>query len=173
VVAEIIILKIFKEMKKFIKYIMIACLAIVGVSSCETYSDNYKQDFSPIFPLCGEWKVAITDVAAGTTVNSVIYTYDTADKSATQMWLWINVSKYGTKCKLTCDVKASTFSGSGAANTLLGGTNNVSDGKVVVNGADTPSGYKADSIEMTYYSSLTQKTYKIKGFRRTGWPEDE
>ncbi len=82
-------------------------------------------------------------------------------------------SKYGTKCKLTCDVKASTFSGSGAANTLLGGTNNVSDGKVVVNGADTPSGYKADSIEMTYYSSLTQKTYKIKGFRRTGWPEDE
>ena len=159
-------------MKKFIKYIMIVCLAIVGVSSCETYGD-VKQDFSPIFPLCGEWKANITDVATGTVKKTVIYTYDTADKSATQMWLWVNLAGYGTKCKLTCDVKAGTFSGSNVANALLGGTNTVSNGKVVVNGADTPSGYKADSIEMTYFSSLTNKTYTIKGFRRTGWPEDE
>lgn len=164
----------FKKMKKLINYILVVCLAVMTFSSCETYKDNYKQEFSPIYPLCGEWTVNITDQATNAVVShTYIYTYDTADKTSTDMWLWINKSGYGTKCKLTCDPKAGTFSGSNAANTLLSGTNTVTDGKVVVNGADTPSGGKSDSISMIYTSSLSGKTYKISGYRRTFFDEDE
>lgn len=150
------------------------CLGFVGLSSCETYGD-YKQDFSPIFPLCGEWRVDIFNAATNAKVTrTAIYTYDTADKTATSMWLWINSTSYGTKCKITCDIATTAFSGTNVANTLLTGTTNtVTGGKVTVNGSTTPSGGKSDSIEFTYYSSKTNTTYLIKGYRRTGWPEDE
>lgn len=160
-------------MKKYIKYLLIAFLFIGGLSSCETYSDDYKKEYSPIFPICGEWIVDITDATTSKVTHTVIYTYDTADKDANKVWLWINVSGYGTKCKIDCDPGAGTFNGAGAANVLLSGTNDVTNGKVVINGATTPSSGKSDSIECTYFSSLSNKTYSIKGYRRTGWPEDE
>jgi hypothetical protein len=172
-VAEIITLKMLKEMKKLINYILVVCLAVMTFSSCETYKDNYKQEFSPIYPLCGEWTVDITDQTTSAVSHTYIYTYDTADKTATAMWLYINKAGYGTKCKLTCDAKAGTFSGSSAANALLGGTNTVTEGKVVVNGATTPSNGKSDAITMTYYSSLSGHTYTISGYRRTFFDEDE
>ena len=87
------------------------------------------------------------------------------------MWLWINL-KYGTRCKIECDVANCTFSGKKVENQLRGGTSDI-EGKVVVNGATTPSGGTEDSIEMTYYSSVTGHSYTISGFRRTGWGEDE
>lgn len=161
-------------MKKLINYILVVCLAVMTFSSCETYKDNYKQEFSPIYPLCGEWKVNITDQTTNKVVRTTIYTYDTADKTATDMWLWVNNSTFGTKCKLTCDAKACTFSGSNVASALYSGTTNtVTDGKVVVNGADTPSGGKADAITMTYSSSKSGHTYTISGYRRTFFDEDE
>lgn len=160
-------------MKRFIQIFLISCLALAGLSSCETYKEDFDQDFSPIFPLCGEWRVNIYNSDTLVTRTS-IYSYDTADKSGTTMWLWINNSKFGTKCKLTCDPAARTFSGANVANALYTGTTNtVTGGTVVVNGATTPSNGKSDSIEFTYFSSKSNLTYKISGYRRTGWPEDE
>lgn len=144
-----------------------------GLSSCETYSDDYKKEYSPIYPICGEWTVDITDATTNSVKRAVIYTYDTANKDANKVWLWINIAGYGTKCKIDCVPEAGIFSGTAAANVLLSGTNDVKDGKVVLNGATTPSGGKSDSIEFTYFSSLANKTYTVKGYRRTGWPEDE
>ena len=177
-VAEIITLKMLKEMKKLINYILVVCLAVMTFSSCETYKDNYEQDFSPIYPLCGEWTVNITDQTTNSVVHTYIYTYDTADKTATDMWVWIDnprrsCATYSTRCKITCDVKTLTFSGSNEQNTYIGGTSTISDGTVLVNGATTPSNGKADSITMTYYSSLSGHTYTISGYRRTFFDEDE
>ncbi len=159
-------------MKRFIKILLVACIALVGLNSCETYGD-YKQDFSPIYPLCGEWVVNIVDNATNVKTKAVIYTYDTADKSSNVMWLWINSKAFGTKCKVDCNPAACTFSGSNLANALYSGTNNVLDGSVVVDGATTPSSGKSDSIHFTYFSSLSNSTYTVDGYRRTGWPEDE
>ncbi|MEN6618606.1 MAG: lipid-binding protein [Rikenellaceae bacterium] len=162
-------------MKRFIQIFLMSCLAFAGLSSCETYDDDYDQDFSPVFPLCGEWRVDIFNAATNAKVTrATIYTYDTADKSNSQMWLWVNNATYGTKCKISCDPAAAAFSGTNVANVLYTGTTNtVTNGVVVVNGSTTPSGGKSDSIEFTYYSSKANTTYNIKGYRRTGWPEDE
>ncbi|MBP1631480.1 MAG: hypothetical protein H6Q15_2373 [Bacteroidetes bacterium] len=161
-------------MKRIIQFILVLCIAVTGLSSCETYSEDYDQDFSPIFPLCGEWRVDIFDAATNVKViRTSIYTYDTADKSSTSMWLWVNNATFGTKCKITCDPVAKTFSGTDVTNKLYLGLNSVTGGKVTVNGSTTPSGGKSDSIDFTYYSSISNKTYRISGYRRTAWPEDE
>ena len=54
-------------------------------------------------------------------------------------------------------------------------TASISDGKVVTDGVDTPSGYKADSIEFDYtltYTDGTSETYSVKGQKKTGWADD-
>ncbi|MCI1721139.1 MAG: hypothetical protein LKM37_09100 [Bacteroidales bacterium] len=159
-------------MKRFITYIAVAFLAVAGLSSCETYG-NYSKDMSPIYPLCGEWASTVTDQTAGTSFTTYVVTSDVAAKTTTDMWVVINTGdENGTKCKIQCDVKSLTFSGSGP-NTLEGGTSTITDGKVVVDGATPPSGGKADYMEMTYTSSVTGHTYKITGFRRTFQPGDE
>lgn len=147
-------------------------LFIVVLTSCETYNKKYKQEFSPIYPLCGEWRVNITDNTTQKTARATIYTYDTANKEKDIMWVWVNNKKYGTKCKIECNVADGTFGSKKTENKLLGGTNDI-EGKIVVNGAKTPSGGTEDSIEITYYSSLTGHIYTISGYRRTGWSEDE
>ena len=48
-------------------------------------------------------------------------------------------------------------------------------GKVVTDGVDTASGYKADSIEFTYtlnYDDGTSESYTVSGMKKTGWAED-
>lgn len=49
------------------------------------------------------------------------------------------------------------------------------NGRVVPNGANTASGYKADSIEFSYtitHESGATETYEVKGIKKTGWAED-
>ena len=51
-------------------------------------------------------------------------------------------------------------------------TLDVTDGKVLAGAATTPSGMPADSI-VFFVNIQGDDTYKIAGFRRTGFPADE
>lgn len=57
-----------------------------------------------------------------------------------------------------------------------GYTVTVTGGKVVKDGVDTKTGYKADAIEFNYSrtnpSDGTTKQYVVKGMKNTGWNED-
>ena len=49
------------------------------------------------------------------------------------------------------------------------------DGKVLKNGVDTKTGYKADAIEFNYSRTNpdgTTKQYVVKGMKNTGWNEE-
>ena len=49
------------------------------------------------------------------------------------------------------------------------------NGRVVTDGANTASGYKADSIEFSYTitdESGASDTYQVSGIKKTGWAED-
>lgn len=51
----------------------------------------------------------------------------------------------------------------------------VTNGKVIKNGIDTKTGYKADAIEFNYSRTnpdQTTKQYVVKGMKNTGWEED-
>ena len=70
-----------------------------------------------------------------------------------------------------------TFSGSNvenvAGNDYSSGTTFSVEGVVVENGATCPSSEVTESITMTFtHSDFPGKTYKVTGWKYTGWPED-
>ncbi|WP_080903718.1 lipid-binding protein [Parabacteroides sp. Marseille-P3160] len=166
-------------MKK-IKLFSIIVFAILFGVSCETYDDP-EVEYSSVFPLSGEWKTVMTNSATGATAKVVLYTYNTSDESTTQMWLRIGTAtsfnaNYGVRGKVDINISAKTFSVTDQPNAFLtnGKTFSISNGNVVLDGATTPSGHKADAISFTLTTEQTPGiTYTFTGFRRTGWPEDE
>lgn len=170
-------------------------LVLLGFSACETYDDNPDVDYSSVAKMSGEWRIQVKNVNTGEKVvistssagvpnyKTTIYTYNTADESTTQMWLRIGsasapvagAAKFGVKGKVDINLSNKTFTATGGDNTYAkGGIFNISNGTIVLDGADTPSGYKSDAISFTITSDLDPGvTYEITGYRRTGWPEDE
>ena len=119
----------------------------------------------------GEWE----DVLGGTVE---LNTYNTAANVPTEMWL-----KEGyllnTALKVATNYAGRTFEMAeqtvsvapevwGASEITL----NITDGKVLADAATTPSGMPADSI-VFFVNVQGDDTYKIAGFRRTGFPADE
>ena len=105
-------------------------------------------------------------------------TYNTAANVPTEMWV-----KEGyllnSAIKVSTDYNARTFSATGqtiaVAPEIWGDSKivvDVTDGKVLAGAATTPSGMPADSI-VFFVNVQGDDTYKIAGFRRTGFPADE
>jgi hypothetical protein len=181
----------FKEMfnikntkMRTIKKIAILSFFLVLAAGCETYKD-YEMEYSPIYPLCGEWIVKFTDTSVTpnvTTGNIVLSTFNTADNSSTQMWIR-TTSTSGTYMgrfdgKIECNVGGKSFSGTNATNTYYTTgtipTFTITDGLIVTDGYDTKSGGKSDKITFTMTDTRKAgKIYQAIGFRRTRWPVDE
>ena len=175
---------------RMIKRLFILCFFLVIAASCETYKD-YEIEYSPVYPLSGEWIVRFTDasVTPATTGIFVMSTYNTADNSATQMWIRVtstsataaNVAYTGRFTgKINCDVAAKTFSGATVANTfyttgsVTSQTFTITSGTVVKDGYDTATGGKSDKITFTITDTRKPgKTKTVTGFRRTRWLDDE
>ena len=112
-------------MKSIIKSFFLFCVFAVSLTSCETYSDP-KVDYSPIYPLSGEWQVRISNVTTGVKDTAAMYTlgtYNTSDNVANQMWLRITPGIAGSVpfslvktvpntllSKISCDVAGLSFS---------------------------------------------------------------
>ena len=176
---------------RMIKRLFILCFFLVTAASCETYKD-YEIEYSPVYPLSGEWMVRFTDtsVTPSTSGLFVMSTYNTADNSSTQMWIRAttvltsataaaNVAYPGRFTgKISCDVAAKTFSGTNAANTYYSTTPlttfTITGGTVVKDGYDTATKGKSDKITFTITDTRKAgKTITVSGFRRTRWLEDE
>lgn len=179
-------------MKSIIKSLFLFCVFAVSFTSCETYSDP-KVEYSPIYPLSGEWRVRIKDATADTLINKTgMYTfgtYNTSDNLTNQMWLRTTSAiptfiKTGStlktlKSKISCDVPSLTFSTTGVVQNINVTTNAVLDtititeGKVTLNSVLMKSGVNSDRISFKLKKSKSPITYLIEGYRRTRWNEDE
>jgi hypothetical protein len=171
------------DMKTFKKLSILALFIILAVG-CETYQD-YEMEYSPIYPVCGEWIVKFTDTSVTpnvTTGNIVLNTFNTADNSTTQMW--IRSSSTSTTYmgrfdgKIDCNVSGKSFNGNNASNTYyttgIIPTFTITDGLIVTDGFDTKSGGKSDKITFTMTDTRkVGKIYQAIGFRRTRWLVDE
>ena len=167
-----------------INKLLIICSFLLFVTGCETYKD-YEIDYSPVYPLCGEWAVRFTDISVTPNVTSPILTlstYNTADNSTTQ--LWIRATSSSTTYmgrftgKINCNVEGLSFSGENIPNTYYTvapvPTFTITGGTIIINGYDTATGGKADKITFTMTDTRKAgKSYTVSGFRRTYWPEDE
>ena len=173
---------------RMIKRLFILCFFLVTAASCETYKD-YEIEYSPVYPLSGEWMVRFTDasVTPSTSGLFVMSTFNTADNSTTKMWIRVtstsataaNIAYTGRfDGKISCDVAAKTFSGENVVNTYYTTgtipTFTITAGTVIKDGYDTATGGKSDKITFTITDSRKPgKTKTVTGFRRTRWLDDE
>ena len=171
------------------KLIYFACM-LVGLfmmTSCEKDEIGGTATQS----LAGEWYV-VADAAdaSGNVVAEdffgsgrfLLNTYNTAANKATERWIDDNGNFWEFKIKLSCDTQNLTFQSNGAvANVAYDGCDvTIEGGKIVVGGAETPHGTKADYIEFyvsfsddDYPASNGFDKYKISGYRYTGLTEDD
>ncbi len=166
---------------KIINKILITFMSVIAFTSCETYGD-YDQEFSVMYPVCGEWLVDVYKADTVFRAGVTCYTYETAAGDTDRMWLRMGAAanEWGVLGKVDCNVEGRNFSVSNSQNLIDSSdgstsstTFSVSNGTVVLDGYDTASGYKADAIEFTFTNSkYPGETYTIKGFRKTGWEED-
>lgn len=169
-------------MKQIYKLLTIL-LAIITLSSCETYGD-YETEYTAIYPLCGEWVVNITD-AGGKELKSGVtcFTYNTTNDITDKMWIKMGAAanQWGVRGKLNCAVDTKSFDGENLPNLVDAAdgvtstsTFSVTSGKVEINGYTTEAGTKVDAIEFTLTSSkYPGETMAVKGFRKTGWEGED
>lgn len=166
------------NMNKKIKSFLLMFTALAAMTSCETMKP-YETEYSPITPVCGSYRVKVTNVATGKVVNAnpaTLTVYDTADKVNDKCWLFINNTTYGFKMKANVNPSAKTFDMT-AGQDMLQATRydvSVAKGLVELDMWSTKSGGKADKVSFTYTTNRggSEVTYAVEGFRWTNWNED-
>lgn len=152
--------------------------AVVALASCDTYGD-YEQDFSPVYPLSGQYFVTVSDADGAALGQAYLYLYNTTNNDTDKLWIKMGskANPWGILGKINCNVANLEFSGE-APNLAVstdGATSttsfSVTSGKLTLNGATTPTEGKSDAIEVSF--TVGGKNYQATGFRRTGWGEDE
>lgn len=169
---------------KQIKNILWLLFAVLALASCDTYSEDFDIEYTPIHPVGGMYRISVTDEAGANVYSEYCYIANTADNASNQCWFRIGnynakpTEPWAINGKISCDVPALSFSGANIEN-LAGNvassteTFTVADGKVEMQAATAPSGTKADKISFTFTNSrFPGKTYKAEGYRYTGWGED-
>lgn len=166
-----------------LKYILFAVLAALTLHACDTYSDDYDIEYTAIHPLGGEYTVTITNDANATVYEGIpCIIGNTTNNDKDLCWVRIgtltSATAYAINGKLSCNVSDLSFTGTNIEN-LAGNvvssthTFSIPDGKVVLKGVTTPSGTVGDKISFTYTTTKNPGvTYKVEGYRYTGWPED-
>lgn len=172
-------------MKKYL--ILLFAVASFSLVSCEK---DTEPGGTAIEKMAGTWEVTweakndqgIWEDILGGTVE--LNTYNTSANIPTEMW--INESYItNTPLKVTTDYKSRTFL-LPAETIIKANANNkiealwredaitvtITDGKTLEKAATTPSGMPADSI-VFFLNVKGVGTYKIAGFRRTGFAEDK
>lgn len=172
-------------MKKYL--ILLFAVISFSLASCEK---DTEPGGTAVEKMAGTWYVTweakndqgIWEDILGGTIE--LNTYNTSANTPTEMWL--NESYItNTPLKVTTDYKSRTFSlptetiieanANNKIEALWGEeaiTVTISDGKVLEKAATTPSGMPADSI-VFFLNVKGDDIYKIAGFRRTGFTEDE
>lgn len=169
--------------------IILLLLVILGIYSCETYKDP-ETEYSPIYPLSGQWYVQVYDANVDTLLSPIsytMYTYNTASNTSDSMWVYIpEITKKPSlfklcgefRSKVACRVSDKSFGTTSLVSNNLDLTKSIKidNGSVILSGGKTLGGSVADSVAFMLTTKLssesTTKSFKIKGVRVSGWPED-
>lgn len=165
-------------MKKYMM-LFLASLAFAFVA-CE---DETEPGGTAVEKMAGDWWITVDAIVDGKEVEDPygvghlqMTTYNTANNSNTEMWLDDLGNFWEYKVKVKVNYAERTFSTEGFAdNVAYESKVKITDGKVLENAAKTPSGMPADSIVymVQFYDDDNGLTYKVSGFRRTGFSADD
>ncbi|MDF3077285.1 MAG: hypothetical protein K0S09_1174 [Sphingobacteriaceae bacterium] len=163
-----------------LKHITVALLALITMSfsACETMDDQ-EVEYSPVWPISGEWQTHVADENGANVVTTsgsnptgiiTLRTYNTSDNVSDKVWVRLGTTQtYAIWGKATCDVSQRTISGQALPNDAkANNTFTIQEAKVFEQAVKVGSGLIADSIYLKYTSTAAPgKTYTVKGHRRT------
>lgn len=163
-------------MKKINKYILILSV-ILGFTACQK---DYEVGGTSTEALAGDWwvEMGISDGAGGFDGDTYGYynlsTFNTALNQTDSMWLTDNETFWSYKVKVAVDVNNLTFAVANGTDLLYDDNTTITNGKIIPGGTTSPSGVKTDAIYFEVeWASDPGTIYVAKGYRYTGWPEDD
>jgi uncharacterized protein YciU (UPF0263 family) len=158
-------------------------LAITAVSMLFASCTKDEPGGTATEALAGEWYVTVNVLLDGELYedpygygNIHISTYNTAANLPTLMYVDDMANFWDFKVRANCDVNSLTFSTSDfAENESYTCGVKITDGKILLNAATTPSGMPADSIvfNVQFDDDDNAYTYQFTGYRYTGLVGDE
>lgn len=171
-------------MKKYIYTMALMVAAALSLASCDTETD-VKPGGTSVEKMAGTWDVAVigVDDQGREVVNfgdATILTYNTAENTATKMWLDDQESFWNFKFKVDVAYEQRAFSCSATSYDAAGtGTAVVTDGKVLEGAATNLHGMPNDSIVFyvdfsdatEYHEAYGISKFKVSGQRHTGFYE--
>lgn len=160
---------------RYNRTLIITGLFLLGAAACR--KEQPAVEYSPIFPMSGEWHTHIYNADGGRVGDlSILRTYNTSDNVPDAAWFRLITSSRPTiLAKIKVNVANRTFVAGDYQDTQADPAVNFSiiEGKVLLNASKQPSDVMADSIYIKYKTGAEGDIYTVKGHRRTAWPEDE
>jgi len=163
-----------KMKKNIIINAVMMLLLVVLSSSCKK---DQEIGGTAVQNLSGDWYVKVNNTGAYMT----LYTYNTSANLATEMWVRSTALKAGTTVlgvqgKVAVDAGNQTFTATNTANIAATKTTiptfSVANGKVVTNGTTGPVS-KTPTDAISFDLTVNGITYKVEGYHKTGFMEDE
>lgn len=162
------------------KYLILLLTALsVSFTSCD---NETEPGGTTVEKMAGDWWVTATIMQNGNEAGDSgaghfrMYTYNTAANVPTEMWLEDGGNFWDYKVRVNVDYNARTFTTNDfVENTSYDCGVRITEGKIMEGAATTPSGMPADSIVymIQFDDDPNGLTYKVSGFRRTGFPNDD
>lgn len=171
-------------MKHIFKYFL--GLLVLSLVACK--KDQPEVEYTPVFPISGEWHTHVfnEDGSNVSTLNPntqksfslsvvALSTYNTADNDNDIVWMKFSTkaNPFGLLAKVKVDVPSVAILPGEYINTYVNKNITLIEAKIMKNASKQPSNVVADSIFVKYKTAVNDKTYIIKGHRRTQWPEDQ
>ncbi len=154
-------------------------LAFVLFLACDNGGDVTKPADNlgtAVQDMAGDWYVETYQGDNKVLGYERITTYNTADNVATEMWVNDNGNIWEFKTKANVDYGNLKFWGDDLPSDYDGYeiTVTITDGQIVKDGATTSGGNTSDAISFNAeFSDDPGTVYTIKGYKRTGFLEDE
>ncbi len=150
---------------------MLAFVSIV-LSSCDEKED-YEQINSQVVDAAGEWWIKFSKADYETGYLKV-WTFNTADDLATEMWISDEGNWKDIKFKCPVNISALTFGGSNLDNVNSESIVEVTNGKIEIGAGLSTTGVVTDKISFEIkFSDEPGIVYTAEGTRKTGFIEDE
>jgi len=166
------------KMKKY--FALLFTSLVIVFSSCDDDTDPGR---TAIEKMAGDWWITIDAIEPGGTIKEniqgkpvLMYTYNTAANTPTEMWMDDANHFWKYKVKVQVDYNNRTFTTADfVENTTSTIKLKITQGKIIEGGTVTPSGSPADSIEylIEFDDDKDGLVYKLHGFRRSGFPADD
>lgn len=175
-----------KNIKLNITRVLAVILVLTSFISCDEVGDTDPGETS-VKAMSGDWYVQMLVDGEVVVDYAVLSTYNTSANDGKDMWIEDHGNLWDFKVKSPITFSSLSFAGDNLASSIVHDVAstpdiietydvnvNITEGKVTKNGATSTGGHTVDGISFkAEFSDDPGTIYEIKGYKRTGFLEDE